>query len=279
MDDLTAGVEARPRPSTLVRLVAIGRRDRDMLGVVDVGAPLSSYSTVLVSDPGIDLFNSDDDQIVTVYNRLPSTFGKDRYLLTNPADDQVTYVGLDFTLQIRTAKSYFVFGGTAGRSEGIAASRGFTAIENDAALLGEVFIDPNARTKAQGRLFTERGYVGKIAWVYRLPRDVSIGVAARYMDGQHFARMIFVPDLNQGPEAIRAFRNGRTRFTYTGTLDVRLQKAFTSGRRRLTGLIEAYNVLNTATEIEEFAITGTAQRLTSSVQPPRSVHIGVRIEF
>ena len=62
-----------------------------------------------------------------------------------------------------------------------------------------------------------------------------------------------MPDLNQGAEAIRAFVNGKTRFTYTMTVDARLQKEFRIRGARLAGVLDGYNVFNTGTEIEEFA--------------------------
>ena len=142
-----------------------------------------------------------------------------------------------------------------------------------------MFIDPNARTYAQGRMFTERGYTLKWSGAYRFPRAMTFGVVARYQDGQHFARLVIVPNLNQGPEAIRAFRNGRTRFTYTLTIDLRLQKPFTIGGCRLTGLVDGFNVLNKAKEVEEFPVTGPRSRLTAAVQPPRAIHVGVRLTF
>jgi hypothetical protein len=279
MDDLTLGLESRPRPSTLLRLVGIARLERNMLGVVNTGAPISSYSTILVNDPGVDILQPSDDTQIPVYNRLPSTFGADRYQLTNPADDQTTFVGVEASGQVRRDHLFFLMAFTAGRSEGIAASRGFLATENDAGILGEVFTDPNARTNAQGRLFTERGYTSKIAMVYDFPKDITFGVEARYMDGQHFARLVVVPDLNQGAEAVRAFQNGKTRFTYVGTLDVRLQKEFKAGTTRVAGVIEAYNLANLANEVEEFTVTGSNPRMTSAVQPPLSVHIGLRVAF
>ena len=279
MDEITLGVESRPRPSALLRIVGVARRERNMLGVVNTGAPISSYSTILVNDPGVDLLQPGDDQQIPVYNRLPSTFGADRYQLTNPADDDSTFVGAEALGQVRRDQLFFVMGFTAGRSEGVAASRGFLATENDAGMLGEVFTDPNARTNAKGRLFTERGYTAKIAMVYHFPKDITFGVEARYMDGQHFARLVIVPDLNQGVEAVRAFKNGKTRFTYVGTLDVRLQKEFNAGGTRVTGVIEAYNLANLANEVEEFQVTGDGPRVTSAVQPPASVHIGLRVAF
>ena len=81
---------------------------------------------------------------------------------------------------------------------------------------------------------------------------------------------------NQGPEAIRAFRNGRTRFTYTLTLDARLQKGFTIGARHVVVMVDGYNK---AKEVEEFPITGPTSRLTAAVQPPRALHVGLRVAF
>jgi hypothetical protein len=275
MDDLTFGFEARPRPATVFRLVGIGRRERDLIAAVDTGVPESAYSVVMLSDPG--LFGG--GQLLPIYNRPPATFGADRYRLTNPVDGETTFVGAELTGQVDTQHLFMLFGLTAGRSEGLSAYRGFRAIENDAALIGELYTNPNARTYAQGRLFTERGYTIKWSGVYRLPHDVRFGWAARYQDGQHFARLIVVPNLNQGAEIVRAFRNGRTRFTFTATLDARLQKGFTVGSRRLAILIDGYNLLNTQIEIEEFQVGGPLSRTTTAVQPPRALHAGLKLSF
>ena len=279
MDELVTGFEAWPTAASLVRLSAIGRRERNLIGAVDVGVPESAYTVSFLPDAGVDLVGSADDQLLPIYNRPRSTFGADRYLLTNPPDDEATFVGADLTYQAQTEHLFLLMGATAGRSEGLSANRGFTAIENDDAVIGEVFADPNARTYAQGRLFTERGYTLKWSGAYRFPQDATVGIVARYQDGQHFARLVIVPDLNQGPEAVRAFRNGRTRFTYTLTIDMRLQKHFTIDGRRVTGLVDVFNVLNKAKEVEEFPVTGASSRLTAAVQPPRAIHLGLRVAF
>jgi len=264
-------------PDMVFRLMAIGRLERNLLGVVNTGVPESAYTVQPFQDPG--LFG--ENQILPVFNRPVSTFGADRYLLTNPIDpqiDQTTFVGAELSGQRQTERLFLLFGVTAGRSEGLSANRGFRAIENDAALLGELFTNPNARTYAQGRLFTERGYTIKVATVYRFPHDFRVGLAARYQDGEHFSRLA-IANLNQGPELIRAFRNGRTRFTFTGTLDARVQKGFTAGTRRIALVLEGYNILNMAYEIEEFQLTGPQSRATTAVQPPPSIHAGIRFEF
>jgi hypothetical protein len=279
MDEIITGFEARPTATSFVRLSAIGRREHDLIGVVDIGVPESTYLVSGLPDKGVDLFGSADDQILPVFNRARSTLGADRYLLTNPSEHEATFVGADLTYQTQTEHLFLLMGATAGRSEGLSANRGFNALENDAAVVGEVFIDPNARTYAQGRLFTERGYTLKWSGAYHFPSDATVGVIARYQDGQHFARLVIVQGLNQGVEAIRAFRNGRTRFTYTLTIDVRLQKGFAVGRYRVTGLIDVFNLLNKAIEVEEFPVTGPLSRLTAASQPPRAIHVGARLSF
>ncbi len=279
MDEAILGFEARPRPSTFVRFAAIGRREHHMIGVVNVGVPESTYSTIGVPDTGVDHVLADDDQILLFYNRSPATFGADRYLLTNPVDDATSFVGADLTGQTQTARWLFLAGITAGRSEGLSANRGFGALENDAAVLGEVYVNPNARDHAQGRVFTERGYTIKLAGAYHFEHDVDGALIARYQDGQHFARLVIMEGLNQGAEAVRAFRNGRTRFTFSMTVDARLQKRFAIGAHHLTAVLDAYNLFNQALEVEEFSVTGATSRLKAAVQPPRVIQIGVRLPF
>jgi len=275
LDELTFGFEGRPRPEMVFRLVGMGRRERDLIAVVNTAVPQSAYTVIMLSDPG--LFGQ--GQMLPIYNRPLATFGADRYSLTNPRDHETTFVGAELTGQIDRQPLFLLFGLTAGRSEGLSANRGFRAIENDAALVGELYTNPNARTFAQGRLFTERGYTIKLSGVYRFPHDVRFGWAARYQDGQHFARLIVVPNLNQGPEIVRAFRNGRTRFTFTATLDARLQKGFAVGSNRLAIVLDGYNLLNTQIEIEEFQVGGPLSRTTTAVQPPRALHAGLRFSF
>ncbi len=279
MDEIVLGFESRPRPSTVLRLVALARRESDLVAVMNVGVPLSSYSVIRIPDPGVDLVGSQDDQLLPAYNRSKASFGADRYLLMNPANDQATFVGVDATGETTTGNWFLLAGATAGRSEGWSGNRGFQAIENDQGILGELFTDPNATTYAKGRVFTERGYTIKLASVYRFPQDLRFGLLARYQDGQHFARLVIVPDLNQGPEAIRAFANGRTRFTFSCTVDARLQKGFRIGSSRLDVMLDAYNLLNTEIEVEEFPVTGPTSRLTAAVQPPRAIHVGFRLAF
>src|SRR5262249_2752538 len=106
-----------------------------------------------------------------------------------------------------------------------------------------------------------------------------LGWAARYQDGQPFARLLLVPDLPQGPDLVRAVPNGRHRFAYTLTVDARAEKGFRVGRHRLSASVEAFNVLQTRHEVEEDVLTGPAFRRPTCVQPPRTFRAGLRFEI
>jgi hypothetical protein len=182
-------------------------------------------------------------------------------------------------LESATDHMYLLAGATAARAVGPAGNRGFQANENDQGILGELYTDPNAATNARGRLFNDRAYTIKLAGIYRFPKEIRLSVIARYQDGQPFARLVIVPGLAQGAEAIRAFPNGDSRFAYTLTVDARLQKGFAIGGHRIVAMLDAFNLLNQSNEVEELTLTGPSYRIPTAVQPPRTLRAGLRITF
>jgi hypothetical protein len=151
--------------------------------------------------------------------------------------------------------------------------------ENDQGVVGETFANPNVTTYAYGRLFFDRAYVLKWSTMYRGPHDIRVAATARYQDGQPFARMVIAQGLAQGPELVPAYPNGRTRFSYTVTLDARIEKGFRVGARRAAVTFDAFNLTNMENEVEEDPLTGATFRMTTAVQPPRTLRLGFRFEF
>jgi hypothetical protein len=277
--ELDIGIEASPLRSMRLRFAHTLKRESHALAVIDTGAPASSYAVSGIPDVGGNFQDPRDDQILPIYDRLPASFGADRYLLTNSPNRPDTYRGMNLSVQLSTNNLFLFAGGTTSESHVQAANRGFRVTEADSGILGERLTNPNAATHARGYPFSDRSYNVKISGVYRFSRGVRLGVIARYQDGQPFSRMVVVPDLNQGAEAIRAIRNGGSRFCYTGTLDVRMQKEFTRGRRRVTLVMDVYNLPGMRKEVEEYVVTGPNFRDITAVQPPRTVLLGVRFSM
>jgi hypothetical protein len=277
--EFVLGLESSPTTTLRLGVVGLARRQTSLIHAANTGVPIGSYRMFTIPDANADLAKTDDDQQLPVYDRLPESFGQDRFLLTNPDMDAATMGAVVVWARLSSSRFTLHVGGTASASVGSGGNRGFAAFENDQAIDGELFSNPNAQTYARGRLFNDRAYTIKLLTVYRLPWDLRLGAIVRYQDGQPFSRMVVVSNLNQGAEAIQAFANGRSRFSYRSTADVRLQKGVTAGRTRLDLILDAYNLLNMATEVEEYVVTGPRFRETTAVQPPRSFHVGVRAAF
>jgi hypothetical protein len=258
--------------------MGIARRETNLLAVTNPGVPVSSYAVLGVNDPGADVGRPGDDRVLPVYDRQPASFGRDRYLLTS-TDDAATFKGLELSVGWTSPRIELVAGATAGIAEGPAANRGFGPLENDHALVGERLADPNAAVNARGRPVQDRAYTIKIGGVYRLPDDWRIGTAARYQDGQPFSRVVVVPGLGQGTDFVRAFSAGESRFTFTATWDVRVQKTFAAGGSRIAAVADVYNLLNSSFDVEERAAAAPDVRTFTAVQPPRAVHVGLRASF
>jgi hypothetical protein len=278
-DEVTFGAERWLGTTFRVHAAATIRHEGNLAGAVDVGAPAASYSTSFVLDQGADYFGSLVDRLA-IYNRLPSSFGQDRYVLTNPAGDTSRYEGFELTGEVRGTHIDSIVGAMAYLTRGGAASPGFTALENDQGVIGERFIDPNASPFEPGSNFFDRSYVLKWSTIYDDGHGFHAGVSARYQDGQPFTRLVVAPDLNQGPEIIQAYRVGRTRFLFTVTIDAEIAQAFRFGRNReVQFTADVFNLTNQANEVEENPIGGPSFRQTTAVQPPRTVRVGFKVKF
>jgi TonB dependent receptor len=278
-DEFVIGIESRPTPRFRLGVMGIARRQTQLANVVNTTVGIDSYTMFTVPDANVDLIGAADDQQLPVYNRLPESFARDRYLLTNPGHEPATMGAVVVTARATTDRMFLYLAATASAALASGGNRGFRAFENDQDTIGELFTNPNALTYARGRLFSDRAYTIKWTTVYRFPWDVRLGAIARYQDGQPFARLVIVPGLNQGVEAVQAFANGRSRFAFTGTLDVRLQKGLAAGVAQVEAILDVYNVLGMNKEVEEYVVTGDRFRTPTAVQPPRTFHVGVRLGF
>jgi TonB dependent receptor len=278
-DEGVFGIEMRFAGWSL-RISGIKRHERDLIGSVNTGAPESAYVLRYDVDPGEPFRDPPEERPLPVYDRRPSSFGLDQYLLTNLPATVGLYDGIEASIEgsvggrLRTR-----FDGTSYQAWVSAGNRGFRPFESDPGVIGELFENPNARTYAYGHGFVDRGYVIKWLTHYAAPRDYVLSAVARYQDGQPFSRLAIIPDLNQGPEAINGYRLGRTRFTFTLTLDTRFEKTVSVAGARVTGVLEVFNLLNMRNEVEEDVRTGPTFRAPTAIQPPRAARIGARIAF
>ena len=277
-DEVLVAVQSRPFAGLQLEAAGVAKREQSLIGLADTAS--IPYSSLPVSDPSFEPGSPQGGPLVTVFNRAPGYYGRDQYLLANQPGDPATFWGADVNIRASTGPVVVLVGGTIwSKTVGPAAAVGYLPTENDQDLLGNLLVDPNASTASRGQLFPDRSHTVKLALAGRLPWGLRFGALARYQDGQPFSRLILVPGLTQGTTAVRSYANGGTAFTYTGTLDIRLQKTFAAAHARVAVLLDIYNLPNLGNEVLEYVVAGPAFRTPLALQPSRTAHVGMRLTF
>ena len=278
-DELVLGLRARPRPGLELQLTRIAKRETSLLGYANTGVLASEYTPIVLADPSFIPTSPVGSATVVALNRPAGAYGRDRYLLTNRTGDPATSWAMEATVRATTDTLTLLVGIGLTEAYGPAGAIGFLASENDQDVLGNMFVDPNAQTRARGQLFQDRSHIGKITVAYHLPARTTVGAIFRYADGQPFTRLVIPPALTQGPMPIRSYANGGSAFTFVGTIDVRIQKAFTVGHASAAAVVDVYNLPNLGNEVIEYVVTGPAFRTPTALQPPRTLVAGLRLGF
>ncbi len=81
------------------------------------------------------------------------------------------------------------------------------------------------------------------------------------------------------PNVRRVLAPNPSPFTYTGTLDIRLQKTFRLGRSEASAIVDVYNLPNLANEVSEYVVSGPRFRAPTALQPPLTSMLGLRLAF
>lgn len=281
-DEFTLAVRARPFRRFEVELARVVKRESSSLAVEDPGVPFASYSAFAVPDPSYvaETAGRFDKPFTVAFDRPPGMYGRDRYMLTNAAGDLPESWALELNTRATMERVTVLAGIGLTWANGSAAAIGFLPTENDQSVLGNLLVDANRETYARGQLFQDRSHVAKLAAIYRFAHGLTVGALARYQDGQPFGRLVAVNDgLTQGPTLVRAYRNGGSAFTYTGTLDVRVQRAFRIGRATLTAGFDVYNLPGMQKEVTEYVVAGPRFREPTAIQPPRTGLVSVRVVY
>jgi hypothetical protein len=278
-DELVLALESRPISWLRLGAARITKREEPLLRFADTGVGAADYSAFQTPDVNFLPDSPVGHPQVTALDRAAGLYGRDRYVLTNDTGDPARSWGIELSIRADAERVVLMASGAFTWALGPAAAVGFAPTANDQDVLGSMFVDPNAGTEARGQLFQDRSHTAKIAAIWRLPARASVGAVLRYQDGQPFARLVVVPNLTQGPTAVRAYANGGSAFTYTGTLDVRVQKAFTVNGGDAAVYVDVFNAPNVSNEAAERVVAGAAFRTPTSVQPPRTAVVGIRLTF
>ena len=146
--------------------------------------------------------------------------------------------------------------------------------------------DPNDTLNAFGPTATNSEHAVKLSATYILPWGFHLGGRYSYEAGRPYGRQIIVRGLGagQGDITILAETRGNYALPAVNDFQVRLDKDFRFGERRLRLSADLFNIFNTDTVLtlrnNSSQVTATTPWQQSlSVVRPRTVQLGFRFEF
>lgn len=287
-DEIHAGATISPARNVVAGIRFFRRDEKDRIAAIDTGVTAGDFTPVAIADPGPSgVAGGFGAQTIPVWAQNPASFGRDRYLLTNPAGLRMQNTGLVAEAAGNVhglgLKASFV----AEKSYG-PTNAGNAVVENDSGVVGALFLDPNTAIGADNRTYMDRGFIGKMQAIYRLPDrfgGVEISAVGNYVDGLVFARELLVAGLPQGPllvaTTVRGSPEGGNRAQYVMNWNLRLKREFRLPFGRTTAALDVMNLANAGASVQEIDQSGSSfnLRLPVAIQPPRFVRGEVRYEF
>jgi len=245
-----------------------GRRQER--GSIDVNRPVSAYDVpVTIVDPGPDgrLNTADDGGTLTAFNLNSEALSRTpQNITTNLEGVDSDYYTWEFTATRRDSQRW-----------GLSASFAYTW-SADAALGAGTGYTPNALINADGDQRKSTTWQGKVQATMNLGRGFRVVPMLRHQAGLPFART-FVQTLNWGNATILAEPVSANRSDNVTVFDVRGEKGFRFGSRRITTFFDLYNVFNSNAEQAITTSSGSAFLRPTVITPPRIGRVGLRIAW
>jgi hypothetical protein len=246
---------------------------------VGMVAPMDRWAAEQRIDPGPDgkVGTSDDGGLFTVYVLNPG--GTTPVTMTNPPG---AYKHFDGFQLIATRHGSGIWQGQASYTYSRTRASFDTGPESNAGSndlgFNGVYMNPNRPRYSGGRPTNDFKNELKAVGTVKSPRWGLIGgVVYRYQTGVTWGRTVWFP----GATLLSFIRvEPRTRSTpNTNVLDLRVEKAFLTGRSKLNVYADIFNATNQGVATRYRADSGQDFGLPSGWSDPRTLRAGVRLNF
>jgi hypothetical protein len=114
---------------------------------------------------------------------------------------------------------------------------------------------------------------------YELRYGIGVGANVRVQSGWNYARVISVALPNAGTQRFWSEAIDQHRSPTVPLVNIRVDKTVTMGRYRLTGILDAFNVINSNAVTNFNLVNGASYNQINGALDPRTVQVGVRFAF
>lgn len=283
-DEISGALEHQFWGQSSVRVAYVRKMARDLTGTTNV-ARLGQFTVPRTVSVNLQEFGRGvvGTQTFEVFDVPDSLRGVVRNAYTNWPDANNNYDTIQLGLNKRAGSLFLQSSFDYQWRDELRGGNGAStiAVSTDPLItdpLGVGFFQ-NVRPEVPNRQRTTN-WQARLAGRYMLPRDVGVGVNYRVQSGYGYTRIIPVSLPNAGTAQFFVDDLDNQYSESVPILDLRVDRSFRlAGRLRTTVMVDVYNTLN-ANPVSNFNILNGAQfnRITATLDP-RTVQLGVRVEF
>jgi hypothetical protein len=272
-DEFTAGIEHQLMSDFRVGVMYYHRSNRKQIGQRNVAVPPTAYTEHTAAVPGSP---QGPGGTVTFYNLIPAFTGRQDNVFDNEPLLDTTYDGVEITAAKRFSQRWqLVAGLTLGKNFGGVVGTATTADLND---------PNNSLNFPEGIEGPDSAYAFRLSGSYMAPFEINLSGSYILNDGYPYQSQINVtrtifPTLTRASQTVRLSERGDERLPDVAMVDLRVSRAFRFGTRRITPLVEVFNLTNADTIIGYNTTTGSAYLRPADILAPRIVRFGVTVDF
>jgi hypothetical protein len=276
-DEYVAGVDQQLPGSMTARFNYVRKLEKNRMKVQNTAIPFDAYNIpVLFTDRGRDFASAADDSQIVLYSLDPRFVGKRADVLTNDPLYTSDYATYNFEVVKRLSnKSQLLTGFDISHYD----TWGFaSAISQDIASdTNGVPQDPNRRTYNNHVNYWHWQY--KALGSYELPYGIGVSASVRMTKGEPYGRSLNTTGLTQGTITLTVEPQGTFFYDTVRLVDIRVNKGVRIGSTKLEGLLDLFNLTNSAAVLSRNTQTGAAFGNVLTTAAPRIVRLGVRYTF
>ena len=268
-DEFTAGIEHQLAGDVRVGATYYYRTNRLIIGSRNVLVPSSAYTEHSIAVPAAPQGPGGN---VTFYNLLPAFNGLQDNVFNNEDVLDTAFKGIEITASKRLRDRWQLLAGmTFGKNEG-------------GVLTGDLNDPNNALNFPEGIEGTDSAYAFRISGSYIAPYDINLSGSFILNDGYpyqsaHNVTRTAFPTLTRSSQTVRLSRRGDERLPDVAMFDLRVSKTFRFNDRRITPMLELFNLANADTVLGYNSTAGSAYLRPTEILSPRLLRFGISIDF
>ena len=268
--EYTAGVQHELTRGVSLGLTYYYRKNANLQGTFNEGVPSSGYIPITIVNPL-------DGSPLVIYNQDPATVGRQQNVIRNTDILDNHYHGVEFTVNLRLGSKGFLMGGYAyGSKQGSI----FSGIPSSTDLNDR----NNISIFPEGAIDFDQPHRVKWTGSYELPLKINLSSFILYHTGTPKVRRLnvtraLVPTLTRASQNVRLEEGGVTRYDDIFLIDVRLSRPFRAGKLTIEPFVDAYNIANRQTVLEEGVTVGPTLGLPIATVNPRLLKLGLKLQY